>query len=131
MCYDILALLIKPSEVKNIRGEGASPEGEDGESPPPSSHHHTHPPSHRCFRSSRKPIVSPIRHKTPILFVHVFFSVLFHILLIGDYPNLIDNAVEDEAKVFYKKMAADYYRYLAEFNTQETKEVVSIKAEEV
>jgi 14-3-3 protein epsilon len=30
--------------------------------------------------------------------------------------HLIKNATEDEAKVFYRKMKGDYYRYLAEFS---------------
>merc|ERR1712032_214078 len=29
--------------------------------------------------------------------------------------NLIDKAVNDESKVFYHKMKADYYRYIAEY----------------
>merc|ERR1712070_105476 len=44
-------------------------------------------------------------------------------------PNLIATATDNESKVFYQKMAADYYRYLAEFSEGETKAEVSKKAE--
>jgi len=33
--------------------------------------------------------------------------------------HLIKNAEDDDAKVFYRKMKGDYYRYLAEFSTGE------------
>jgi len=35
--------------------------------------------------------------------------------------NLIDSAHDSESSVFYQKMKADYFRYLAEFATGETK----------
>merc|ERR1712066_1523 len=35
--------------------------------------------------------------------------------------NLIGNATSGESKVFYQKMKADYYRYIAEFNEGEGK----------
>merc|ERR1712190_240193 len=35
--------------------------------------------------------------------------------------NLIAKATNDESKVFYQKMKADYYRYIAEFTEGEKK----------
>jgi len=49
----------------------------------------------------------------------------------SDGPNLIYNATDDEAKVFYQKMAADYFRYLAEFNDNSSKQNVSAHAEKM
>jgi len=44
--------------------------------------------------------------------------------------NLIKEGLEPEPKVFYQKMKADYYRYLAEFAEGATKSENSAKAEE-
>merc|ERR1712193_585187 len=35
--------------------------------------------------------------------------------------NLLDKASSDESKVFYHKMKADYYRYIAEFKVDSQK----------
>merc|ERR1712007_170194 len=35
--------------------------------------------------------------------------------------NLLEKASNDESKVFYHKMKADYYRYIAEYKTDEQK----------
>merc|ERR1712216_330173 len=35
--------------------------------------------------------------------------------------NLLEKASSDESKVFYHKMKADYYRYIAEFKTGDAK----------
>merc|ERR1712087_957490 len=35
--------------------------------------------------------------------------------------NLLDKASNDESKVFYHKMKADYYRYIAEYKADEAK----------
>merc|ERR1712203_877748 len=35
--------------------------------------------------------------------------------------NLLDKASNDESKVFYHKMKADYYRYIAEFKSDDAK----------
>ena len=35
--------------------------------------------------------------------------------------NLLEKASTDEAKVFYHKMKADYYRYIAEFKKDDAK----------
>merc|ERR1719379_1184632 len=35
--------------------------------------------------------------------------------------NLLDKASTDESKVFYHKMKADYYRYIAEFKSGDAK----------
>merc|ERR1711957_76629 len=35
--------------------------------------------------------------------------------------NLLEKASTDESKVFYHKMKADYYRYIAEFKTDDDK----------
>merc|ERR1712127_916616 len=35
--------------------------------------------------------------------------------------NLLEKASTDESKVFYHKMKADYYRYIAEFKTEDAK----------
>merc|ERR1712007_92829 len=35
--------------------------------------------------------------------------------------NLLEKASSDETKVFYHKMKADYYRYMAEFNDGDAK----------
>eukprot|EP00826_Nyctotherus_ovalis_P040750 TRINITY_DN4040_c0_g1_i1.p1 TRINITY_DN4040_c0_g1~~TRINITY_DN4040_c0_g1_i1.p1 ORF type:complete len:243 (+),score=109.03 TRINITY_DN4040_c0_g1_i1:275-1003(+) len=42
--------------------------------------------------------------------------------------NLLKSASSDEAKVFFNKMKADYYRYLAEFQKGEAKNTSSNKA---
>merc|ERR1712027_212144 len=42
--------------------------------------------------------------------------------------NLIGKASSGESKVFYQKMKADYYRYIAEFTTGQDKENASQKA---
>jgi len=42
--------------------------------------------------------------------------------------NLISKASSGESKVFYQKMKADYYRYIAEFTTGDAKEGASQKA---
>jgi len=39
--------------------------------------------------------------------------------LLAQEPNLIATSTSDEAKVFYRKMEGDYYRYLAEFSQGE------------
>merc|ERR1711988_1592488 len=43
--------------------------------------------------------------------------------------NLIKDSLESEPKVFYQKMKADYYRYLAEFSDGEAKNDHAMKAE--
>jgi len=43
--------------------------------------------------------------------------------------NLIKDALESEPSVFYQKMKADYYRYLAEFSSGPTKDDHSTSAE--
>lgn len=42
--------------------------------------------------------------------------------------TLVPNAQSDEAKVFFNKMKADYYRYISEFATAETRQQVANKA---
>jgi len=42
--------------------------------------------------------------------------------------SLIPGAKEDEAKVFYHKMKGDYYRYIAEFTSDEEKKAAAGKA---
>ena len=44
--------------------------------------------------------------------------------------NLISKASNDESKVFYLKMKADYYRYIAEFTDGEKKSAAAEKARE-
>eukprot|EP00445_Apocalathium_hangoei_P070445 CAMPEP_0204146744 /NCGR_PEP_ID=MMETSP0361-20130328/22305_1 /ASSEMBLY_ACC=CAM_ASM_000343 /TAXON_ID=268821 /ORGANISM="Scrippsiella Hangoei, Strain SHTV-5" /LENGTH=239 /DNA_ID=CAMNT_0051100867 /DNA_START=58 /DNA_END=777 /DNA_ORIENTATION=+ len=44
--------------------------------------------------------------------------------------NLISKASSGESKVFYQKMKADYYRYIAEFTTDEKKTNAANSAEE-
>ena len=44
--------------------------------------------------------------------------------------NLIPAAGNDEAKVFYQKMKADYYRYIAEFTTGDAKSKAANSAEQ-
>merc|ERR1719198_20745 len=44
--------------------------------------------------------------------------------------NLIKEALSAEPKVFYQKMKADYFRYLAEFADADTKEEPSKNADE-
>merc|ERR1711953_1060016 len=39
--------------------------------------------------------------------------------------NLLDKASSDESKVFYHKMKADYYRYIAEFKTDDAKKAAA------
>merc|ERR1712193_226968 len=43
--------------------------------------------------------------------------------------NLIPKASNGESKVFYQKMKADYYRYIAEFTADEKKTDAAAKAE--
>merc|ERR1712156_776903 len=42
--------------------------------------------------------------------------------------NLLSKASSDESKVFYHKMKADYYRYIAEFKTDESKKLAAENA---
>merc|ERR1711871_886024 len=42
--------------------------------------------------------------------------------------NLIPKASSDESKVFYHKMKADYYRYIAEFNKGDKKDAAANNA---
>ena len=77
MCYDILALLIKPSEVKNIRGEGASPEGEDGESPPPPHTTTPTPPPTDVFALVANPLFPPSVTRRPFYLYMFFFPYFF------------------------------------------------------
>merc|ERR1712188_306151 len=42
--------------------------------------------------------------------------------------NLLDKASTDESKVFYHKMKADYYRYIAEFKTDDAKKAAAENA---
>merc|ERR1740139_573070 len=42
--------------------------------------------------------------------------------------NLLEKASTDESKVFYHKMKADYYRYIAEFKTDEAKKTAAESA---
>merc|ERR1712232_1491852 len=42
--------------------------------------------------------------------------------------NLLEKASTDESKVFYHKMKADYYRYIAEFKTDDTKKAAAENA---
>jgi len=51
------------------------------------------------------------------------------ILLLLD-NNLIHDKLQAESDVFYKKMKADYYRYLAEFKSGEHKLEIGTKADE-
>jgi len=44
--------------------------------------------------------------------------------------NLISKATSGESKVFYQKMKADYYRYIAEFTTDDKKTDAGKKAKE-
>merc|ERR1711924_232206 len=44
--------------------------------------------------------------------------------------NLIPNSSTGESKVFYQKMKADYYRYIAEFSDAEKKTEAASKAEQ-
>jgi len=44
--------------------------------------------------------------------------------------NLISNAGSGESKVFYQKMKADYYRYIAEFTEGDAKKAASASAKE-
>merc|ERR1712047_44715 len=44
--------------------------------------------------------------------------------------NLIGKASTGESKVFYQKMKADYYRYIAEFNEGDAKKTAASSAEE-
>merc|ERR1712182_128869 len=47
-----------------------------------------------------------------------------------DDPNsVISKASNAESKVFYHKMAGDYYRYIAEFTTEAKKEAAAKSAE--
>merc|ERR1712087_1028104 len=56
-------------------------------------------------------------------------TICFDILNLLD-SNLIKDTLLAEPKVFYQKMKADYYRYLAEFADGETKSEHSVKAKE-
>merc|ERR1711957_49806 len=42
--------------------------------------------------------------------------------------NLLSKASSDESKVFYHKMKADYYRYISEFKTDESKKTAAESA---
>merc|ERR1712238_19157 len=42
--------------------------------------------------------------------------------------NLLEKASTDESKVFYHKMKADYYRYIAEFKTDDAKKTAAENA---
>merc|ERR1712227_802909 len=42
--------------------------------------------------------------------------------------NLLDKASSDESKVFYHKMKADYYRYIAEFKADDAKKAAAENA---
>merc|ERR1712107_165235 len=42
--------------------------------------------------------------------------------------NLLEKASTDESKVFYHKMKADYYRYIAEFKSYDAKKVAAENA---
>jgi len=42
--------------------------------------------------------------------------------------NLLEKASTDESKVFYHKMKADYYRYIAEFKTDDAKKAAAENA---
>merc|ERR1712167_51570 len=42
--------------------------------------------------------------------------------------NLLEKASTDESKVFYHKMKADYYRYIAEFKTEDEKKAAAENA---
>lgn len=42
--------------------------------------------------------------------------------------NLLEKASNDESKVFYHKMKADYYRYIAEYRVDEAKKTAAEKA---
>jgi len=44
--------------------------------------------------------------------------------------HLIDNAIDDEAKVFFYKMKGDYYRYRGEFKDDEARKEIADKSEE-
>jgi len=56
-------------------------------------------------------------------------TICFDILGLLD-GHLIKDSLQPEPKVFYQKMKADYYRYLAEFASGETKTDHSNKAKE-
>ncbi|KAJ1679459.1 14-3-3 protein [Spiromyces aspiralis] len=54
-------------------------------------------------------------------------NICYDILSILD-NHLIQNASSDESNVFYNKMKGDYYRYLAEFQTKDTRKESADKA---